>query len=321
MLGMRTVVILRSEVPRLHLWPRLVITAAILVSVGACSPTKTVRDTASSTGKLRVVAAENFWGSLAAQIGGDRVEVTSIISSPDIDPHEYEAASGDGRSIASAAYVLANGVGYDPWVAKLAAANPNKDRRLLDIGRLVGAKDGDNPHRWYFPDDVERVIDRVTSDYKALAPKDAAYFDAQRTKLEREGLKRYKDDIAEIRRRYAGTPVGASESIFVGLAAATGLDLRTPASFLTAISQGGDPTAADKATVDAQITAGEMKVFVYNSQNSTPDVQNLVKAARTAGIGVATVTETMTPATASFQEWQARQLDELAAALARATGH
>src|SRR5207247_2226935 len=119
---------------------------------------------------------------------------------------------------------------------------------------------------------------------------------------------------------YAGTPVGASESIFAMLAPALGLNLLTPPGFLTAVSEGGDPTAADKATIDRQISTRQIMVYVYNSQNATPDVQAQVNAARAAGIPVVALTETLTPAGASFQDWQVAQLSSLRQALAQATG-
>ena len=129
----------------------------------------------------------------------------------------------------------------------------------------------------------------------------------------------YTSLIADIRSRYARTPVGASESIFSPLAEALDLDLRTPAAFLAAISEGSEPTAADKTTVDAQIRTRQIKVYVFNSQNATPDVRAQVDAARAAGIPVVAVTETLTPANASFQEWQVTQLRALQAALATGT--
>jgi zinc/manganese transport system substrate-binding protein len=98
------------------------------------------------------------------------------------------------------------------------------------------------------------------------------------------------------------------------------LNLITPDAFLTAISEGGDPGAGDKAVVDRQIASKAVKVFVFNSQNATPDVQRLVDLARATGIPVVTVTETLTPAGATFQDWQTRQLEALQAALASATG-
>jgi zinc/manganese transport system substrate-binding protein len=266
-----------------------------------------------------VVAAENFWGSIASQLGGEHATVTSIITSPDTDPHSYEPTPQDARAIASAQYVVFNGVGYDTWAGQAIAANPASGRTVLEIGKLLNLKEGDNPHRWYFPDDVEKVIAQITADYKKADPADAAYFDQQRQNFETTGLKRYKDLLAQIKQNYGGTPVGASESIFVGLAQATGLDLKTPAEFLTAISEGTEPTAQDKAAVDVQITGKQIKVFVYNSQNSTPDVATLVSQAQAAGIPVATVTETLEPANASFQDWQSQQLQQLADALAQGT--
>jgi len=291
---------------------------AIAVLAGACSS-----GTSSSTatgGRLQVVAAENFWGSIAAQLGGTRVSVKSIIDNPSTDPHDYEPTAADGRAVASARYVIENGIGYDPWANKLLAANPVSGRAVLNVGDLVGVKPGGNPHRWYSPPDVQNVIDQITADYKRLSPKDAAYFDQQKTTFTTQTLANYTSLIAGIKAKYGGVPVGASESIFTPLADALGLNLLTPETFLDAISEGSEPTAADKATCDDQIKAHQVKVYVFNSQNSTPDVQAQVDLAKSVGIPVAAVTETLTPGTASFQEWQTNELQGLQSALARATG-
>jgi zinc/manganese transport system substrate-binding protein len=269
---------------------------------------------------ISVVAAENFWGSLAAQLGGSRVRVTSIINKPDADPHDYEPTAADARAVAAARVAIVNGVGYDAWATKLADANPSSTRTTLTVGDLVGAKDGDNPHRWYNPDDVRRVVDEITADLKRADPAGAAYFDAQHSAVLDTGLRPYFDAIGQIRARYAGTPVGASESIFAMLAPALGLDLLTPPGFLTAISEGADPTARDKMTIDNQIRNNQIKVYVYNSQNATPDVQAQVDEASAAGIPVTTITETLTPAGASFQDWQVAQLNALRQALDKAAG-
>jgi zinc/manganese transport system substrate-binding protein len=276
--------------------------------------------TKSSSGKVAVVAAEDFWGSIASQLGGDRVTLTSLITNPDTDPHSYEPTPGDGRAIASARSFIANGIGYDPWADKLLSANPAQGRTVLKVGDLAGLKEGDNPHQWYSPPVVERVVARITADYKKLRPADAAYFDQQRDAFETSGLAQYKSVIADIKAKYSGTPLGASESIFAPMAEALGLQLVTPASFLNAISEGSDPTAADKATVDQQIATKAIKVFVFNSQNSTPDVRRLADSAKASGIAVTTVTETLTPKGATFQAWQTAQLEALAAALAAAAG-
>jgi len=273
----------------------------------------------ASTGQIPVVAAENFWGSIAVQLGGDRVSVKSIITNPNTDPHEYEPTARDARAVASARYVVYNGIGYDPWAPKLLSANPVTGRAVLNVGDLIGIPLGGNPHRWYSPDNVARVIDQITADYKRLAPADGAYFDRQRDSFLSTGLARYRSLVADIKARYAGTPVGASESIFAPLADALGLDLITPESFLDAISEGSEPTAQDKSAIDTQIKSRRIKVYVFNSQNSTPDVQAQVNEAKAAGIPVTSITETLAPANATFQDWQVNQLQALEAALAKAT--
>lgn len=269
---------------------------------------------------IQVVAAENFWGSIAAQLGGKQVKVTNIIDNPDADPHDYEPTAADGRAIASADFVLINGVGYDVWATKLAAANPVSSRTELTVGTLLGVPDDGNPHRWYNPADVQKVVYQITADYKKLDPADAKYFDTEKSAFETKATAPYKSAIADIKAKYAGTPVGASESIFAMIAPALKLDLLTPEDFLKAISEGTDPTAADKATIDAQIRDRKIKAYVYNSQNATPDIQAQVKAAKAAGIPVTTITETMTPATASWEQWQTAQLIRLRDALAKGTG-
>ncbi|MGW2364448.1 metal ABC transporter solute-binding protein, Zn/Mn family [Streptomyces sp. NPDC001667] len=270
--------------------------------------------------KIEVVAAENFWGSIATQLGGDRVHVSSIISNPDTDPHDYEPKAADARTVAGARYAIVNGVGYDAWADKLLAANPAGARTELKVGDLLGVKEGGNPHRWYAPDDVHKVIEKITDDYKKADPADAAYFDQRRTAYETKDLAPYTKLISEMKSKYAGTPIGASESIVTPLAEGLGLKMLTPESFLDAMSEGTDPTAKDKATIDEQIKNKQIKVYIYNSQNSTPDVQAQVKEAKDAGIPVATVTETLAPADAAFQQWQTTQLQGIEAALAKAAG-
>ncbi|MBD0737213.1 metal ABC transporter solute-binding protein, Zn/Mn family [Streptomyces sp. CBMA29] len=315
--------------PRLALGAVTALAAAL--SLTACSTSSPSDDgknapaSAGSSGKggggtIQVVAAENFWGSVASQLGGGHVKVTSIINNPDADPHDYEPTAADARTVAGARYAIVNGVGYDAWAGKLLAANPAAGRTDLTVGDLVGVKPGGNPHRWYSPDDVHQVIERITADYKKLNPADAADFDALKNTFETTTLAPYEQLISGIKATYAGTPIGASESIVSPLADGLGLKTLTPYSFLSAISEGTDPTARDKALIDRQIKGRQIKVYVYNSQNATPDVQQQVKAAQAAGIPVATVTETLTPAGASFQDWQVRQLRGLQQALAKATG-
>jgi zinc/manganese transport system substrate-binding protein len=266
---------------------------------------------------VRVVAAENFWGSLAAQIGGTRAQVVSIITKPDTDPHSYEPTARDARALAEAQLVIENGIGYDPWVPKLLAADQSHPT-VLDVGRLLEVPDGGNPHRWYNPADVQIVIHQITRDLQTIDPGASSYFAAQSSTLESVALRPYKSAIAAIKARYAGTPVGASESIFAMLAPALGLRLITPYSFLKAISEGTDVSAGDKQTIDQQITQHAIKIYVYNSQNVTPDIQAQLTQVKAERIPYATITETLAPAGVPFQTWQTRQLLGIEAALAEA---
>ncbi|MEY9834872.1 metal ABC transporter solute-binding protein, Zn/Mn family [Streptacidiphilus sp. EB103A] len=298
-----------------------------LAATSACSTTSPAASTANassgvsgSSKVIQVVAAENFWGSIATQLGGSHTQVTSIITNPNTDPHSYEPTAADARTVTTAQYAIVNGIGYDAWADKLLATNPGSGRTELKVGDLVGIQPGGNPHRWYSPDNVHQVIEQITADYKKIDPADAAYFDQQKTTFETQTLAPYNQLIADINAKYAGTPIGASESIVSPLAAGLGLKMLTPVTFLSAMSEGTDPTAADKATIDQQIRTKQIKVYVYNSQNSTPDVVAQVNLAKSEGIPVATVTETLAPASATFQQWQTSELQGIEAALAKATG-
>ncbi len=298
----------------------LLLFACCSVALTACGGGSAGSAGGSSSGKLQVVAAENFWGSIAAQLGGSKVAVQSIIVNPNTDPHSYEPTASDGVVLAKSQMAIVNGIGYDAWASKLIAANPSSSRKVLNVGDLLGLVEGDNPHQWYSPSSVQRVINQIVADYKQLDPKDSAYFDHQRTAFETQGLAEYNKMIATIRARYAGVPVGYSESIFQPLGAALGLKLLTPYSFAKAIAEGTDVSAADKQAVDAQARNHLIRVWVYNSQNATPDVQRVNQLARAAHIPITTITETLSPASATFEQWQVAELASLQQALHRATG-
>ena len=270
----------------------------------------------STSGTLQVIAGENFWGSIAAQLGGSHVSVTSIVSNPSTDPHDYESSAVDARAFAAADYVVLNGAGYDDWGQKLLSANPSPSRKVLTVADLLNKKAGDNPHFWYSPNRVDRVADRITADYQALDAADADYFRRQRDAF-RTALKPYHDAIAHVRSNFSGVPVGSTESIFVYLAQALGVKLISPPEFMQAISEGNDPPAQTVAEFQNQISNHRIKALVYNAQTSTPITENLKQLAVKNGIPVVGISETVDPPTASFQAWQTGQLDSLQAALRR----
>jgi zinc/manganese transport system substrate-binding protein len=299
-------------------WPALI--SICLLLLAACGSTAQTATQGSSSGSqtVEVVAAENFWGSIAAQVGGSHVHVTSIIVDPNADPHAYEPTVMDARTVADAQYVIYNGAGYDPWMDKLLQSNPVSGRRVLNVGDLFGKREGDNPHMWYNPSYVTAVADKIRDDLKGIDPGDASGFDSSAQTFLTTGLQQYHSLIAAIKAKYSGTPVGATESIFSYMAPALGLNLITPYSYLKAVSEGTDISAADEATVEQQITQKQVKILVYNSQNTPNNIQALITKAKANHIPVTTITETLSPATATFQQWQVSQLEGIQTALAQA---
>jgi len=299
---------------------RTSLVAVAVVAVTGLSACATSSHNQGSGGPIEVAASTNVWGSILAQLGGTRVHETSIVSNPNTDPHDYEPTPADGRAIAAAKLFVLNGIGYDSWARKAIAANPDSSRTTLDVGQLVGIGEGGNPHQWYSPSSVEKVADALTAALKKVDPASGSYFNQQRDAFDTNALAKYHQVINDINAKYAGTSVGATESIVAPLTDALGLNLITPASFLRAISEGTDPSASDRQIINAQISAKQPKVYLFNSQNATPDVAAQISAARKAGIPVLAWTETLSPANATFQDWQYAQLKALQDALGQATG-
>ncbi|HEV2581951.1 MAG TPA: zinc ABC transporter substrate-binding protein [Ktedonobacteraceae bacterium] len=289
----------------------LMLLLSACVDAGSSSP-------ASSSSVLNVIAGENFWGSIATQLGGTHVSVTSIVSDPNADPHQYETNTSDARTFAQANYVILNGAGYDTWGQKLLDANPVSGRKVLTVSDLLGKHAGDNPHFWYNPSYIEQVSDQITKDYQALDPADSAYFTRQRTAFE-TALSSYHQRITEIKAKFAGKKVGATESIFVYMANALGLDLISPPAFMGAISEGNDPPASSVVTFEQQVQQKQITVLVYNIQTVTNITNTIKQLAAQQHIPMVGISETIQPANASFQDWQTAQLLALQNALNAST--
>jgi zinc/manganese transport system substrate-binding protein len=260
------------------------------------------------------VAGQNFWGSIASQLGGSKATVQSVVSDPNADPHEYESNTNDARAFADANFVILNGAGYDNWADKLLSANPSSHRTVLVAADLLGKKAGDNPHFWYNPDYVIRVADQITADYKSIDSADSNYFDQQRAAFT-AALVPYMQRLAAIKTKFGGLPVGATESIFVYMAAYLGLNLISPPEFMDSVAEGNDPPAAAVISFQNQITSKQVKVLVFNVQTATAVTTNIKHLAALANIPLVGVSETLQPETATFQGWQVAQLVTLQNAL------
>jgi zinc/manganese transport system substrate-binding protein len=284
-----------------------VVLALAASACGGSTPT-------AQTGPIKVVAGQNFWGSIATQLGGSMASVQSVVTNPNADPHEYESNTNDARAVADAGFVILNGAGYDDWANKLLSANPSSHRTVLVAADLLGKKAGDNPHFWYNPDYVTRMADKMTADYKSIDPADSAYFDQQRAAFA-TALTPYVQRLAEIKAKFSGVAVAATESIFEYMATALGLNLISPPEFMQAVAEGNDPPASAVITFQDQITTKQAKVLVYNVQTATAVTTNIRHLAALADIPVVGVSETLQPESATFQDWQLSQLLALQNAL------
>jgi zinc/manganese transport system substrate-binding protein len=296
--------------PRRYALASLLVLILLLLSQSGC----TKKSSTVTGGVIQVVAGENFWSSIASQLGGAYVHVTAILTNPNVDPHEYKSTTADARAFAQANYVILNGAGYDSWGQKLLSANPVSGRKVLNIAELLGKKEGDNPHFWYSPDYVERVVHQITRDYQSLNPQDSQYFSDQGVAFEK-ALSQYHQLITSIKQNYTGTKIGSTESIFVYMASALGLDLVSPPAFMNAIAGGNDPPAQAIAEFQRQIDRKQIAVLVYNKQTTTVITSNLRELAVSHGIPTVGMSETVEPPDASFQDWQVTQLLALQRAL------
>jgi zinc/manganese transport system substrate-binding protein len=296
--------------PSRRLGAALLGVAALAVVVTACGGAST----APKGGAIAVVAAENFWGSIVGQLGGSHVTVTSVVTDPNADPHDYQSNPSTARAFATARYVVVNGAGYDSWAANLLDANHSSDRTVFTVADLLGRKEGDNPHFWYSPDYVGKVAGRITSDLSTIDPGDAAYFTQQRAAFE-TALQPYHDRIAAIRQRFSGRTVASTESIFQYMAVALGLNVISPPEFMKAVSEGNDPPAGTITTFQQQLQTKAASILVYNRQTATDVTTNLQRLAAQQGIPVVGLSETVQPPDATFQQWMVSELNDLQNAL------
>ena len=268
----------------------------------------------SSGGRITVVAGENVWGNIAQQIGGRYVAVSSIITDPNTDPHIYQSDPRSAAEITNAQLVIENGVGYDDFIDKILATGGNSRRRVLSVEKTLDITGNNpNPHLWYWTARLPEVAAAIASELSQIQPKHAAAFRAGAAKFD-ASLKPLLATIAEIKAKYAGTPIAYTERVPGYLVQAAGLVLGTPASFSQAIEDGNDPSPQDTAAFDAAITHHSVKVLLYNSQVVDAQTTQIKELTKSAGIPIVGVSETMPPGS-TFQAWQLAQDQALLKAL------
>ncbi|KVA00464.1 metal ABC transporter solute-binding protein, Zn/Mn family [Burkholderia ubonensis] len=264
---------------------------------------------------VNVVAAENFYGDVASQIGGRHVAVTSILSNPDQDPHLFEASPKTARALQQAQLVIYNGADYDPWMGKLLGASKQAKRATIVVADLVGKKAGDNPHLWYDPATMPAAARAIAAELGRADPANKADYDANLQKFV-ASLKPVNDKVAALRAQYKGVPVTATEPVFGYMSDAIGLDMRNQRFQLAAMNN-TEASAQDVAAFEGDLRKKQVRVLIYNSQAEEPMTKRMLKIARDGGVPTVSVTETQ-PAGKTFQQWMAGQLDALGKALSTA---
>ena len=261
---------------------------------------------------LRIVAAENFYGDVAAQLGGPEVAVVSILNDPEQDPHLFEVSASAARAVAAATIVVFNGAGYDPWMEKLLAASPAAGRETIEVAKLLHKAPGEDPHLWYDPRTMPVFADALAAALARHDPAQQPLYEARRARFE-AALRPLDDKIASLKQRYAGTHATATEPVFGYMAAAIGLAMRNQA-FQRAVMNDTEPGAAEIAAFQDDLRGHAVKVLIYNRQTSEGLTRKMQALAKQSGVPVVGVSETE-PRGMTYQAWMLSELDQLDAAL------
>jgi len=284
----------------------------VMLVVAACGST----NSPAAAGTIAVVAAENEYGNVAAQIGGADVSVTSVESNPNTDPHTYEVSPNVALEVGSAQVVIQNGIGYDDFMTKIESASPNQARRVVNVQHLLGLPDTTpNPHLWYAPTTMPKVATALAADYAALQPVHAAYFKANAATFI-TSLGPWLQAIANFKAQYAGTPVATTEPVADYMLEAAGADNLTPYAFQADIMNGVDPAPEYVSLQTSLFTQHKVKVFVYNQQVTDTLTQSFITSAHDAGVPVIGVYETMPTPGFTYQSWMLAEVNALQKAVA-----
>jgi len=282
----------------------LVTVALVLVSTSVLAQ--------SLSHPLPIVAAENFYGDVAQQLGGDNVEVTSILSNPNQDPHLFEASTSTARALVESKLVIYNGIGYDPWVAKFLTASQSEGRKVIVAAALMRRKPGDNPHLWYDPATMPTFAKALSAELSASDPDHRADYERRLASF-LASLQPITVKIDAIRQKYAKTAVTATEPVFNYMAEALGFTIRNR-PFQIAVMNDTEPSAREIASFERDLKTQSVKILFYNSQTTDNLTARLKKLARDSKVPIVGVTETEPPGT-TFQQWMMEELDATERAL------
>jgi zinc/manganese transport system substrate-binding protein len=289
--------------------------AGLTLLVSGCS-TSSAFGLGDPGGRIFAVGAENEYANVIQQVGGKYVQVSAILSNPNTDPHTFEASAAVGRLLNQAQLVVQNGAGYDRFMNTIEGAVPSSSRKLIVVQNLLGLPDSTpNPHLWYQPGTMPAVANAIAAELAAIQPAHVAYFKANAAAFI-NSLKAWTSAIAAFKSTYPGTPVATTEPVADYMLQAMGADNLTPWAFQADIMNGTDPSAQDVAAERSLFTQHKVKVLVYNQQVTDSLTESFITLARTSGIPVVGVYETMPEPGYDYQSWMRAEVQALRNAVA-----
>ncbi|MFI6345428.1 metal ABC transporter solute-binding protein, Zn/Mn family [Streptomyces sp. NPDC050560] len=290
---------------------------ALLAGCGGSSDSDGGKDSAPGSGaKIPVVASTNVYGDIAKAVGGDRVDITSIVSDPDQDPHSYEASTQNQLALSKAKVVIENGGGYDDFVDRMlkTAGGGAEVINAVKVSGKTAPEGGElNEHVWYDFPTVARIADRIATALGKASPDDASDFTGNAKSFTAK-LKPLEDKEAQIKKAHQGDGIAITEPVPLYLTEASGLVNRTPEDFSEAIEEGSDVSPKALRDTLALFTGKKVRVLVYNEQTSGPQTEKVGKAAKDSGVPDVPVTETL-PDGKDYLGWMGDNVDALAEAL------
>jgi zinc/manganese transport system substrate-binding protein len=293
----------------------LLASAVVALMGGACS---SASGTTRSSGEITAVGAENEYANVISQIGGQYVRVSAILSDPSTDPHTYESSPSVAREVARARLIVQNGGGYDDFMSRIESASRSSSRKVIDVQDLLGLPNSSpNPHLWYDPQTMPKVAAEIASDLAGIQPGHAAYFQTNLQTFDR-ALQPWLNAVAAFKTHYGGTNVATTEPVADYLLEAMGTDNRSPFRFQTAIMNGTDPAPQDISLIEGLFSSHKVKVFCYNDQVVDSLTSSIRRAAKSHGIPIVGVYETMPPGY-DYQRWMIAETEAIQAAVAHGT--
>lgn len=299
---------------------RTVLTTTSLLALGsltACGPASG-DDEGSDSDAVTVVASTNVWGDVAAQVGGDLVDVTSVIDDPSKDPHDFEADATTLLTVSEADLVVENGGGFDDFVVTM-LSSADTDAAVVNAFEVSGLADGApegaevNEHVWYDVPSVAKVADRIATELGEADPDNADVYTANAAAFT-DRLDELVATEVDLEPTLQGTPIGVTEPLPVYLADALGLVDRTPDEFAEAVEGGEDVPVRVLQETLAQIEGNDIDLLFYNDQTTSPVTEEVRAAAEKAGVPVVPVTEVL-PEDTDYVTWMRANIDAVAAAL------